>query len=87
VRARQRKRALLQRPTARGDFTGTANVVYHEARSRCLVLPPSTLRRAYQAKSGDPADVARAFAEREAPTPSYRKASYEGCLDGLDSRP
>ena len=86
ARARQRSKALSRRPVLRNTFRGTANVVYHEARGRCLVVPTATLRRAYHASSSDPAAIARAYAEREAPIPAYRKPAAAGCLDGINSR-
>ena len=78
--ARKRRKAQL------GAFEGSGNVFFYKGRSRCLTIPVAILARIYQATSDNPKAVARAYADREAPAPIYRRASIAGCLAGIESR-
>jgi hypothetical protein len=86
-RASDRRRGELKRRQGQGAGSeGSGNVFFFKARSRCVTIPVEILARIYQAKSNDPRDVARAYADREAPTPIYKEAAIDGCLAGIDSR-
>jgi hypothetical protein len=61
-------------------------VFFYKGRSRCITLPVALLASIYQARSDNPKDVARAYANREAPSAAYRRASIAGCLAGIESR-
>ena len=69
-----------------GGSEMSGNVFFYKGRSRCHAIPVEILARIYQAKSDDPKDVARAYADREAPAPIYRRAALAGCLAGIESR-
>ena len=69
-----------------GAFEGSGNVFFYKGRARCLTIPVAILARIYQASSDNPKAVARAYADREAPAPIYRRASIAGCLAGIESR-
>ena len=90
--ARKRARAQRQRkrqpsgfdPAVRSKYKGTSRVVYHQARLRCLVVPASSLARAYDVSADDPNKLAEAYARREFP-PTQARAAYDGCRDGLSN--
>ncbi len=90
--ARRRARARSQRkrqpsgfdPAVRSKYKGTSRVVYHQARLRCLVIPASSLARAYDVSANDPNKLAEAYARREFP-PTLARAAYDGCRDGLSN--
>jgi hypothetical protein len=72
----------------RAKYTkGAARVVYHEARLRCLTQPRTTLANVYGVEADDTAGIAAGYARRESPAPQYRRAVYDGCLDGLSTNP
>jgi hypothetical protein len=79
----RRGRKPKQGTTPSAQFEG--NVFFYKGRSRCLTIPVEVLARIYQAKSDDPEDVAKAYAEREA-APIFREAAIAGCLAGIESR-
>jgi hypothetical protein len=87
ARARQRERERREQahrpPISSGRFTGARRVIYHTSRARCRLIPRQILARENRAKSDDPVDVARAYADREYPTAELRRPAYEGCLNGL----
>jgi hypothetical protein len=80
----RRARKPKQGTTPRAQFKG--NVFFYKGRSRCLTIPVEVLASIYQANSDDPEDVAKAYADREAPAPIYREAAIAGCLAGIESR-
>jgi hypothetical protein len=87
---RQARRRASRRPSGfdpavRNKYKGTQNVVYHEARLRCLVVPVSSLARAYGVSDEDLNKLAEAYARREFPVGSQTRAAYDGCRDGLSS--
>jgi hypothetical protein len=79
-------RAHNGRKAQGGSFQGSGNVFFYKGRSRCITLPVALLASIYQARSDNPKDVARAYANREAPSAAYRRASIAGCLAGIESR-
>lgn len=87
-RNRARRKAKRQPsgfdPAVRNQYTGTNRVVYHRARLRCLVVPASSLARAYDVSVDDRNKLAQAYARREFP-PTLARAAYDGCRDGLSN--
>jgi hypothetical protein len=81
---RKRRRPSRFDPSVRSKYTGTNRVVYHQARLRCLVVPASSLARAYGVSADDTDKLAEAYARREFP-PSLARAAYDGCRDGLSN--
>ena len=85
--SRRREKKSKQRRRAQGGSEASGSVFFYKARSRCSTIPIEALVQIYQAKSDNPKDVARAYADREAPAPIYRRAAVAGCLAGIKSRP
>jgi hypothetical protein len=87
----ERRSALRLRTRARraadvGRFKGEDKTVYLEARSRCHAIPLAALATIYDSSSTTPEAVARAYAGKQAPTGSARRAAESGCLVGIDIR-